>query len=144
MLEFPSTFAASAPDRPAVVVGGSGATLTFAALEARANQVAHLLRDRGLGVGDHVAMLLENRIEFFEVMWAALRAGVYITPINWHLNPAEVAYIVNDCGASLLFGSSQLLPALADDVALADDRRIAVGGPVSGLEDYEALLAERS
>ncbi len=145
MLQFPSTYAASAPDRLAVVVGGeTGRTLTFAELEARSNQVAHLLRDRGLGVGDHLAMLLENRTEFFEVMWAALRAGVYVTPINWHLNPTEVAYIVNDCGASLLFGSAELLRALPDDVALADDRRIAVGGAVPGLEDYEALLAERS
>ncbi len=106
MLEFPSTYAAISPDRLAVVVGGTGQSLTFAELEARANKAAHVLRANGLGLGDHVAMLLENRVEFFEVMWAALRAGIYVTPINWHLNPAEVAYIVNDCEASLLFGSA--------------------------------------
>ena len=143
MLQFPSTCAASAPDRPAVIVGETGQSLTFAELEARSNKVAHVLRGEGLTVGDHVAMLLENRTEFFEVMWAALRSGVYITPINWHLNPAEVAYIVNDCGASLLVGSADLLGKL-DDVELPPERRIAVGGPVPGLRDYETLLAESS
>ena len=144
MLEFPSTYATTAPDRPAIVIGGGRGTLTYAELEARSNRVAHLLRAKGLGVGDHVAMLLENRTEFFEVMWAGLRAGVYVTPINWHLNPAEAAYIVDDCGASLLFGSADLLPQLGDEIALPPERRIAVGGTIPGLADYEALLAECS
>ncbi len=142
MLEFPSTYAASTPDRLAVVVGGTGHSLTFGELEARANKVAHVLRANGLGVGDHVALLLENRVEFFEVMWAALRAGIYVTPINWHLNAAEVAYIVNDCEASLLFGSADLLAEIDDEVALPSERRIAVGGAVPGLRDYETLLAD--
>ena len=116
MLQFPSTYATTAPDRLAVAVGATGAALTYGELEARSNRVAHVLRAEGLGVGDHVAMLLENRTEFFEVMWAGLRAGIHVTPINWHLNPAEVAYIVNDCGAALLFGSSELLAHLGDDV----------------------------
>jgi acyl-CoA synthetase (AMP-forming)/AMP-acid ligase II len=141
MLQFPSTYATTAPDRIAVVVGATGAALTYAELEDRANRVAHVMRAEGLGVGDHVAMLLENRTEFFEVMWAGLRAGIHVTPINWHLNPAEVAYIVNDCGASLLFGSAELLAHLGDDVELPPERRIAVGPSVAGLRDYEDLLA---
>jgi acyl-CoA synthetase (AMP-forming)/AMP-acid ligase II len=140
---FPSTHAASDPDRPAVVVGGTDATLTYGQLEARSNRVAHVLRARGLGVGDHVAMLLENRTEFFEVMWAGLRSGVYVTPINWHLNPSEVAYIVEDCEAKLLFGSADLLARLGQEITMPDDRRIAVGGAVDGLPGYEDVLAEQ-
>ncbi len=141
MLQFPSSYAATAPDRPAVIVGRAGRTLTYGELEARSNQVAHVLRAHGLGVGDHLAMLLENRVEFFEVMWGALRSGIYVTPINWHLNAAEVAYIVEDCGASLLFGSAELLAQLGEDVSLPAERRIAVGGPVAGLADYDEVLA---
>jgi long-chain acyl-CoA synthetase len=144
MLQFPSSYAATAPDRPAVVVGGSGKVLTYGELEARANRVAYVLRARGLGVGDHVALLLENRVEFFEVMWGALRSGVYVTPINWHLNPAEVAYIVDDCGASLLFGSAELLAKLGDEVELPPDRRISVGSAGGNYGDYEAVLATGS
>lgn len=142
MIQHPSAFAAVAPDRPAVVVGSTGQTLTYGQLEARSNQVAHVLREHGLGLGDHVAILLPNGTEFFEVMWGALRAGIYVTPVNWHLNPAEVAYILDDCGASLLFGSAELLTALGADGALAQDRRVAVGGQVAGSPEYEALLAD--
>lgn len=131
----PSSYAATAPGRPAVVVGSTGATRTYAELDDRSNRVAQLLRRHGLGVGDHVALLEGNSAEFFEVLWGALRSGVYVTPINWHLEPAEVAYIVDDCAASLLIGSADLLAALGDDVAIPADRRIAVG------VDYEDALA---
>jgi long-chain acyl-CoA synthetase len=136
-MQHPSAFAATAPDRPAVIEGGSGRVLTYGQLESRSNRIAHLLRDLGLGVGDHLALLLENRLEFHEAMWAGLRAGVYVTPINWHLQPAEVAYIVDDCGASLLIGSAELLARLGDDAALPADRRLAVG------DQLDELLADR-
>jgi acyl-CoA synthetase (AMP-forming)/AMP-acid ligase II len=139
MLQHPSAYAASAPDRPAIIMS-TGEVCTYGELDARSNRIAQLLRKQGLGVGDHIAILLENRVEFLEVLWGGLRAGVYVTPINWHLNAEEAGYIVNDCGASLLFASSELLPMLGDEVALPDDRRIAVGGDVPGLANYESLL----
>jgi long-chain acyl-CoA synthetase len=142
MLQHPSGFAASAPERPAVVMGGTGAALTYAELDSRSNRVAQLIRRHGLGVGSHIALLLENRIEFLEGLWGGMRSGAYVTPINWHLNPAEVAYIVNDCGASLLVGSAALLQALEDEaLAVPLEQRFAVGGPVPGVPDYEAALA---
>jgi acyl-CoA synthetase (AMP-forming)/AMP-acid ligase II len=144
MIQHPSSFAVTAPDRPAVVVGGSGRVLTYGQLEERSNRVAHVLRDHGLGVGDHVALLLENGVEFFEVMWGALRAGIYVTPINWHLRAGEVAYIADDCGASLIFGSADLLSTLGDAAGLPPERRVVVGGALPGHADYEALLGARS
>jgi len=105
-IEHPSRFAASAPDRPAVIVAGTGDTLTYGELEARSNQVAHALRALGLGVGDHVAVLMENRVEYFEAVWGAFRAGLYVTPVNWHLAPDEAAYVVDDCGAGALLASA--------------------------------------
>src|SRR5439155_22557170 len=104
MPQHPAEHAATAPDRPAIITS-SGAVCTYRQLDARSNRIAQLLRTHGLGVGDHIAILLENRIEFLEVLWGGLRAGVYVTPINSHLNAAEAGYIVHDCGASLLFAS---------------------------------------
>ena len=142
-MQHPSAYAATSPDRPAVIAAASGKVLTYGQLEARSNQVAHLLRARGVAVGSHVALLLENRVEFLETLWGALRSGAYVTPINWHLDPSEAAYIVNDCGASVLFGSSELLPLLGADISLPVDSRIAVGGDVPGLAGYDAVLAEQ-
>gem|GEM_PF-2160017 len=48
----------------------------------------------GLKVGDHLALMLANSTEYFEVMWGALRSGIYVTPINWHLKVDEIAYIL--------------------------------------------------
>ena len=42
---------------------------------------------------------MDNRLEYFEVLWGAMRAGLYVTPVNWHLAADEVSYIVDDCGA---------------------------------------------
>ncbi len=52
--------AEATPDKPAVILYPSGKTVTFAQMEARANQLAHLFRQAGLSEGDAVAILLEN------------------------------------------------------------------------------------
>jgi long-chain acyl-CoA synthetase len=143
-LPHPSRFAVEAPDRPAVILGSTGEVLTYAELETRSCQVANLLRSVGCQPGDTVAVLLENRLEFFEVVWGAMRAGLYVTPINWHLSPAEAAYIVEDCGASVLFASSALGEIVEGLDALDQlDGRFAVGGALPGFDDYAAATAEQ-
>src|SRR6187431_2939817 len=72
---------------------------TFAELNARANQVVRALRARGLREGDGVALLCSNRPEFAEVLAGTRRAGLRVTPLNWHLTGAEIGYIANDCDA---------------------------------------------
>ena len=44
-----------------------------------------------------------NRVECFELMLGAIHAGVWLTPINWHLTPEEVAYVARDSRARVLF-----------------------------------------
>ncbi len=140
-LEHPSSYAASAPERPAIVMGATGKVVTYGQLEDRSNRVAHLLRSLGLGVASHVAVLLENRDEYFEIMYGALRAGVYVTPINWHLAPAEAAYVIEDCGAGALFASGDLGEVIEHlgTVGTAIEG-IAVGGGLAGFADYAALV----
>ena len=63
-----------------------------------------VLRDEaGVGPDEHVAVLMENRIECVELILGAILAGVWITPINWHLAPDEIDYVVADSGAKVLF-----------------------------------------
>src|ERR1700689_1941639 len=70
-------------------------------------QVARLLASLGVRVGEHVAVMLANRPEYFEIAWGAQRAGTYWTPVNWHLTAEEAAYIVADCGAGVVFASPE-------------------------------------
>ncbi len=102
---YPGEYADEHPDQPALIMAGSGETLTFAEFEANANRLAHLYRDAGLRRGDHVAFFVENHLRYFETMAAAERAGLYYTCINSYLTPEEVAYILDDCDARLFITS---------------------------------------
>jgi acyl-CoA synthetase (AMP-forming)/AMP-acid ligase II len=123
----------------ALVMGSDGRTLTYRQLDDASNQVAQLLRDRGMAVGDHVAVLMANGAEWYPITWGAMRAGLYVTPVNWHLAPTESGYIVADCGAKMLVADArfaELLGAMAPDLA-GVEVRLAVGGEVDGFERYE-------
>ena len=64
--------------------------------------------DCGLRRGDHFAVLLENHPSYFEVVWAGMRSGLYITAVNAHLTAGRGGYIVDDCGAKVLVTSAAL------------------------------------
>ena len=144
---FPGTHARTTPDAPAVVVAETGAVTTYAQLDERSTRLARFLRQAGLGVGDHVAFLSDNRPEVFEVYWAALRSGLYVTGVNSHLSADEAAYVVGDCGARVLVASA----AVADLAAGVAERSpglehlLAFGdGGVPGSASYEDALASVS
>ena len=141
---YPGTIAAQHPDRPAIVMGTSGEAVTYRELDERSNRLAHLLRTAGLGEGDHVALLMENHPRFLEVVWAALRSGLYITTINSHLTAEEVTYIVGDCGARALVTSAALAPVAAEldwDAVEEVQTRLVVGCQLAGFERYEDAVA---
>ena len=104
-----SHWAAKNPDKPAIIMGADGYTVSFGELDQRSNQVAHLFRNLGLNRGDHVAFLVENHPSFFELCWAAQKAGLYYTPISYYLHPAEIAYIVKNCDAKVFITSIKQL-----------------------------------
>lgn len=89
----------------AFVMCATGEAVSFATLESRANQGAHLLRALGVNKGDHIAILMENRREFLEICFAADRSGIYYTTVSTHLTADEVSYILEDCSARLLISS---------------------------------------
>src|SRR3954453_5607234 len=136
---YPGTYGEKYPDRPAVIMAGSGETLTYSELDARSNQLAHVLRGAGLQRGDHIAMFMENQIRFMEIAWAALRSGLYVTCVNSHLTAPEVAYIVQDCQARA-FVTSAALAGIATEVGF-DGLRLMTDRAEDGFESYEAALA---
>ncbi|MBE7193286.1 MAG: AMP-binding protein [Gordonia polyisoprenivorans] len=105
---YPEYWAAQHPDKPAVVIADTGAMTTFEQLDQNSRRFAHLLHDKGIGVGDHVAVLLENRTEFIDVVWGCLLAGVHISPISRYVTADEAGYILRDCGAKAFVTSTQV------------------------------------
>ena len=96
----------------------TGEQITYAELEARSAQLAHVLVDDwGLRPGETIAVVSDNTLEMLEIYWAALRTGLYIAAINHHLTPDESSYIIGDCGARALFVSAPV----ADHVDLTPE-----------------------
>jgi fatty-acyl-CoA synthase len=127
------------PNAVAYRMAGSGETLTFRELDERSNRGAHLFRSLGLDAGDHVAILMENCLEFLEVAWAAQRCGLYYTAISRYLTFDEIAYIVADSGARVLVVSETTAGAAGPQAiaSLAAGLRIFVGrGTVAGFDSW--------
>ena len=143
---YPGIYAAEAPDRIAAVMTGTGETLSYGELEQRSVQLAHVLHEAGLRPGDVVALLTENSLRAFEVYWAALRSGLYITAVNNHLKPDEIAYIVSDSGATaLIVSADQAATAEAiTGLTVGVKLRLAYGGPVKDHDSYEETIAAAS
>src|ERR1700742_21122 len=98
----PSIHACTQPDKIAYRMAGSGKAISYRELDELSNQGAHLFRSLGLKAGDHIAFLIENRLAFMEICWAAQRSGLYYTAISRYLTQDEITYIVKDCGAKVL------------------------------------------
>lgn len=143
---FPGHYVDRFGDKPAVIDTAGGRVLSYRALDLRSRQLARVLHDAGLRRGDHVAVLSDNDPAVFEVYWAAMRSGLYLTAVNWHLAQAEVVYIIEDCGARALVVAASLAE-LAESVPteeLGIGVRLAFGGCVSGFESYEDALESAS
>ena len=136
----PITHAQTRPDHPAMIMAGSGQTVTFAEMDAYANRFAQLLRARGLKRGDHFAVLMENNVHYLQVVWGSQRAGTMMVPISTRLTAPEICYILKDAGAKFLLTSTRYAEAIEgirDECA--DLPLLIVDG--EGEEDYEAALA---
>lgn len=90
------------PDRIAVVDTRTGARLTYADLNRRANRAAHFLRRLGVGKGDRVSVLAHNSVVYLDLVYALGKIGGVFAPLNWRLQIPELAYIVRDCTPRVL------------------------------------------
>jgi acyl-CoA synthetase (AMP-forming)/AMP-acid ligase II len=135
--DIPRAQARARGGQPAILHGEH--TTTFAALEARSNQVAQALLALGAQPGERVCVLARNCDRFFELFFGAAKARACLTPINFRLAQPEIAYILRDAGARLLFvGDDQF--DVAERVAAESEtpvRLIALTGEREGWERFD-------
>jgi long-chain acyl-CoA synthetase len=140
---FPDAHADQDPDRPAYILARSGEVVTYRELTERSRRAAQLMRSVGAERGSAVAFMLENHPRFLDLAWGAQRAGLRYTAISPRLTAEEVAYMLGDAGARVLFASA----ATADVAREAAGRSpgvkatISVDSGVEGFESYDELVA---
>lgn len=113
--------AARTPGKPALIMGDTGEVVSFAQLNAGANAFARMLAGHGLTKGDRYSLLIENRPELLEAVWAGERSGLYYTALPTHLSAGEIAYIIQDSGAKLFVTTSRSEALLTELRALLPD-----------------------
>ncbi|WP_213571505.1 long-chain-fatty-acid--CoA ligase [Rhodococcus sp. USK13] len=86
--------------------------LTYAEADQRANQIARVLDSLQCSQGQRVALLSHNRAEYVLLYLAAAKAGAVTVPLNFRLAPAELEFILNDSGATVVVAASALHPAI--------------------------------
>jgi acyl-CoA synthetase (AMP-forming)/AMP-acid ligase II len=117
-----------------------GRQTSFAELDILTNRVANALLAAGVKAGERVAYLGKNSDVYFELLLGAMKANVVMAPVNWRLAGPEIAFIVEDCRAPVLFVG----PECTDQVdrirgQLPDVRSfVATEGGAPGWQDYAA------
>jgi len=137
------------PGGEAVVCGD--ARWSWKEVDARTAMVAGALAARGVAVGERVALLLGNRVEFVLSLYAILRLGAIAVPLSTRYQTPEIAFALNDCGATLLIHEADLAPRLpAADEIKGLRTRIIVGGETdlapsapNGAEPWRDLMQAR-
>ena len=100
----------------AVALAFEGRETTFADHDRHTNQVANALLAEGVAPGRRIAYVGKNSDHYFEALLGAAKVGAVMTPIGWRLAPPEIAYIIADSGAALVFVGPEVL-GHAEEVA---------------------------
>ncbi|MEP9379314.1 AMP-binding protein [Aquabacter sp. CN5-332] len=142
MFDLGTSFLASVarnPDALAIVDGD--VRLTYAQWLVRISSVAASLGEMGLGRGDHLVTVLQNRWEAATLHWACQFAGIIMTPINWRAKPDEIDYVIENADAKALAFEAASAAAVAESGLAAGVPLIAVGadaGPASSTFEHMA------
>ena len=135
-----------------VAVSDARQGTSWSALWDSSTRYAHfMINDLGLRPGDHVASLQGNNLAFYELVFAAMFSGVWLVPVNTHLTPDEVAYILEDAGVRVVFTDADHLALarastsvtvidvgaeLHDRAMTANDAPFDLNGPTGGRMHY--------
>ncbi len=112
-------FARLDPGATAIIESG-GRRCTRGELFGQVNRISRALRARGLQRGDALAIVVPNVLEYLTIYMAATQIGMYVVPINWHLSPSEVAYILKDSGSKALVVHERLASLIKATLAGTD------------------------
>ncbi|HEX9791537.1 MAG TPA: acyl-CoA synthetase [Kiloniellales bacterium] len=136
------------PDKTAVIHGT--ARTTYAELYARSCRLASALAKRGIGRGDTVAILAPNTPAMLEAHYGVPMAGAVLNALNFRLDPATIAFILDHGTAKVLLCDREFAATAREALALAKVKPLVVdiedvlapAGETIGALSYEALLAE--
>ncbi len=134
------------PDREAMLYDGR--STSYHELDRQVSQVANGLLAEGTGPGARVGFLAKNSDEFFQVVLGCAKAGAVSVGINWRLAPPEVAYVLNDSQAKVLFVGPEFLGLAAQVVGQVPSlARVIVmgsgGGPSAAATDWPVFATWR-
>jgi long-chain acyl-CoA synthetase len=116
---------------------------TYAELERRLDRVAATLTGLGFKSGDRLAMSIGNCIEFVEILFGAMRAGIVPVPLNTKLGPETLRYVIEDsgcAGAAVELAANSHVVSIVDSLGL--DVRLLLDSAAAGWLRYEDALAE--
>jgi acyl-CoA synthetase (AMP-forming)/AMP-acid ligase II len=134
------------PDHTAVVFEGK--RYTHLEFNAGVNRIANALQALGLGKGDKVATVLDNRLELLEVYQAVAKTGMVVVPLSPLLRGAGLVTLLNDADTAAVITMEKMtshLDRVRDQIGVRPDRYILVDGPGGdGYVDYHALTAGAS
>ena len=100
--DIPALGSARFANRDAIVFAEGGIRTSYAELERQTNAFVAAMRARRLKPGVRIAYLGRNNDLFFAVLFGAIRAGLVLVPLNWRLEPPELAYQLQDSGSRLV------------------------------------------
>src|SRR5207245_2965943 len=127
-------------ERPMITYGAR--TITWAEMHDRSSRVAQGFLAAGLPAQSRVAFLDKNGPEYFEVLLGGGKVNVVNVAVNWRLTAAEMAYVINDAEAKILFVGPDFLGHLEEmEGSLKSVEKIVVLGAHARHEAYEAWLA---
>ena len=146
--DFLERAAATWPDKIAVIHGDL--RITYRTLLARSRRMASALTRRGIKRGDVVSIIAPNTPAMLEAHYGVIMAGAVLNTLNYRLDPATIAFILEHGGSRLLLVDREFSPVMTEALGLMTapppvigiDDILAPSGEVLGETDYEAFLAE--
>jgi acyl-CoA synthetase (AMP-forming)/AMP-acid ligase II len=146
MPDFLSLYAQAMPDKLAVVDDRPDGTIlrwTFGELEARANQLGHVLIQHGAGPGRKVVWCGQNSPGIVTVVNAARKVGATAVPLNYRLSPEEAAYVTDHCDATIVYVDAEFAPLFEQiraDIPKVEHILVFDGQAPAGMTQVDALI----
>ncbi len=141
MLDLGRSFLASVERAPhALAIVDGNLRLTYADWMARISALAGGLASFGLGRGDHLLVLMQNRWQMATLHWACQLLGVIVTPLNWRAKSEEIDYCARDAEARAVAYDESSMKAVSASAACGAIMRICTGSARGGEVTFESLL----
>ena len=132
------------PEKTAVVFEDQ--RITYKALNARANRLAHAMIEKGFERQEKVSIIMYNNIEFLEIYHGLARAALISVPVNFRLVPSELEYVINNSDSTALFIGYEFLDKIDfHNISLIKKENVIVIGDKDktpeGYLNYEDFIA---